>query len=62
MFNGMIPLSLYISLEIVKLAQVASMSDIDMYDEQSDTPMQARTSAINEELGQVRYGLRFQLT
>jgi len=61
MVNGMIPLSLYISLEIVKLWQVSSMGDIDMYDEQSDTPMESRTSTINEELGQVRYGLIFQL-
>jgi phospholipid-translocating ATPase len=55
MFNTMIPLSLYVSLEIVKLFQMILMNDIDMYDEDSDTPMEARTSTINEELGQVRY-------
>ncbi|KAI9816820.1 MAG: hypothetical protein M1827_001465 [Pycnora praestabilis] len=55
MFNTMIPLSLYVSLEIVKLAQMALMNDIDMYDEMSDTPMEARTSTINEELGQISY-------
>ena len=54
MFNSMIPLSLYISLDIVKQAQIRSMEDIDMYDEQSDTPVEARTSTINENLGQVR--------
>ncbi|KAI9788660.1 MAG: hypothetical protein M1835_002165 [Candelina submexicana] len=55
MFNTMIPLSLYVSLEIVKLAQMFLMNDVDMYDAASDTPMEARTSTINEELGQVSY-------
>ncbi|KAI9886346.1 MAG: triosephosphate isomerase [Watsoniomyces obsoletus] len=55
MFNTLIPLSLYVSLEIVKLAQIYLMNDIDMYDEASDTPMESRTSTINEELGQVSY-------
>ena len=54
MFNTLIPLSLYVSLEIIKLAQIFLMDDIDMYDEVSDTPMEPRTSTINEELGQVR--------
>lgn len=58
MFNPMIPLALYISLEFVKLAQIGLMADdIEMYDKESDTPMQPRTSTINEELGQVRYGV-----
>lgn len=51
----MIPLSLYVSLEIVKLFQMLLMNDVDMYDEASNTPMEARTSTINEELGQVKY-------
>ncbi|KAI9678592.1 MAG: hypothetical protein M1817_005649 [Caeruleum heppii] len=55
MFNTLIPLSLYVSLEIVKLAQMFLMNDIDMYHEASNTPMEARTSTINEELGQVSY-------
>ncbi|MCJ1296601.1 hypothetical protein MMC34_008167 [Xylographa carneopallida] len=56
LLNTMIPLSLYVSLEIVKLCQVLLMtSDIHMYDEISSTPMEARTSTINEELGQVSY-------
>jgi phospholipid-translocating ATPase len=54
MFNTMIPLSLYVSLEIVKLAQMYFLNDIDLYDAESDTPLEARTSTINEELGQVR--------
>ena len=55
LFNTMIPLSLYVSLEIVKLFQMYFMNDIDMYDEDSNTPMESRTSTINEELGQVSY-------
>lgn len=54
MFNTMIPISLYVSLEIVKVAQMFLLNDIDMYDEDSNTPLEARTSTINEELGQVR--------
>ncbi|KAF2279979.1 phospholipid-translocating P-type ATPase [Westerdykella ornata] len=56
MFNTMIPLSLYVSLEIVKLAQMWFLfGDVDMYDETSDTPCEPRTSTINEELGQISY-------
>ncbi|KAL6709173.1 drs2 neo1 protein [Coniothyrium glycines] len=56
MFNTMIPLSLYVSLEIVKLAQMFFLhTDIDMYDPISDTPCEPRTSTINEELGQISY-------
>ncbi|KIW21502.1 hypothetical protein PV08_02082 [Exophiala spinifera] len=55
MLNTMLPLSLYVSLEIVKVAQMFLMNDIDMYDPETDTPMEAHTSTINEELGQVSY-------
>ncbi|GAB7345624.1 hypothetical protein MBLNU457_3920t1 [Dothideomycetes sp. NU457] len=55
MFNTMIPLSLYVSLEIVHLVQMLMLNDIDMYDEASNTPFEARTSTINEELGQISY-------
>ncbi|KAF9883785.1 hypothetical protein FE257_002815 [Aspergillus nanangensis] len=56
MFNTMIPISLYVSMEIVKVAQMFMLNaDIDMYDPETDTPLEARTSTINEELGQVSY-------
>jgi len=55
MFNTMIPLSLYVSLEIVHFVQMLMLNDIDMYDEVSNTPFEARTSTINEELGQIGY-------
>lgn len=55
MFNTMIPISLYVSMEIVKVGQMYLMNDIDMYDPETDTPIETRTSTINEELGQVSY-------
>ncbi|KAL4891051.1 hypothetical protein BDV59DRAFT_183114 [Aspergillus ambiguus] len=56
MFNTMIPISLYVSMEIVKVAQMLMLNaDVDMYDPETDTPLEARTSTINEELGQVSY-------
>lgn len=54
LFNTLIPLSLYVSLEIVKVCQMFFLNDIEMFDEVSNTPLEARTSTINEELGQVK--------
>lgn len=56
LFNTMIPLALYVSMEIIKLSQMIMLQwDVDMYHEESDTPCEARTATINEELGQIRY-------
>ncbi|KAF5575182.1 phospholipid-translocating ATPase [Fusarium pseudocircinatum] len=55
MFNTLIPLSLYISLEIIKLGQLYLLQDAEMYDPISDTPMVANTTTILENLGQVSY-------
>jgi phospholipid-translocating ATPase len=56
MFNTLIPLSLYVSMEIIKVAQMIILQmDVDMYHEPSNTPCEARTASINEELGQVSY-------
>lgn len=54
-FNTLIPLSLYVSLEIVKIGQVMLLRDIDMYDPTCNTPMVANTTTILEDLGQVSY-------
>ncbi|KAJ4389377.1 drs2 neo1 protein [Gnomoniopsis smithogilvyi] len=54
-FNTLIPLSLYVSLEIVKIGQVMLLRDVDMYDPASNTPMGANTTTILENLGQVSY-------
>ncbi|SPO06961.1 related to ATPases [Cephalotrichum gorgonifer] len=55
MFNTLIPLSLYISLEIIKLGQLYFLGDVEMYDPVSNTPMVANTMTILENLGQVNY-------
>jgi len=56
LFNTMIPLALYVSMEIIKISQMIMLQwDVDMYDEKSNTPCEARTATINEELGQIRY-------
>ncbi|AEO66487.1 uncharacterized protein THITE_2114616 [Thermothielavioides terrestris NRRL 8126] len=55
-FNNVIPLALYVSLEIVKIAQMLLLnSDVEMYDEASDTPARCNTNTILENLGQVGY-------
>lgn len=56
LFNTLIPISLYVTLEFVRLCQAAYISwDRDMYDPDSGTYAQSRTSTLNEELGQVAY-------
>jgi phospholipid-translocating ATPase len=56
MFNNVVPLALYISLEIVKIGQLLMLnSDIQMYDEETDTPARCNTNTILENLGQVGY-------
>lgn len=56
MFNTLIPLSLYVSMEVIKIAQIFMLQyDLDLYHEESGTPCQAHTATINEELGQVSY-------
>ena len=58
MFNNVIPLALYISLEIVKVGQMLMISsDVEMYDEETNTPMTCNTNTILENLGQVSYVL-----
>ncbi|EFA86147.1 P-type ATPase [Heterostelium album PN500] len=55
-FAVMIPISLYVSLELVKVAQAVYISwDLDMYHPESDTPARSRTSNLSEELGQIEY-------
>ena len=52
----MIPLSLYITVELVKLGQIYFITnDLDLYDEASDKRILCRALNINEDLGQVEY-------
>ncbi|RAL59794.1 hypothetical protein DID88_000423 [Monilinia fructigena] len=55
LFNTLIPLSLYVSLEIIKVGQLLLMHDVEMYDPVSNTPMVSNTSTILENLGQISY-------
>ncbi|CCH59754.1 hypothetical protein TBLA_0B09370 [Henningerozyma blattae CBS 6284] len=56
MYNTMIPLSLYVTMEIIKVFQGKFMEwDIDMYYAENDTPCESRSATILEELGQVSY-------
>lgn len=54
LYGYLIPISLYVSIEVVKILQASFINqDIHMYDGETGTPAQARTSNLNEELGQV---------
>ncbi|GJN23863.1 hypothetical protein PR202_gb11553 [Eleusine coracana subsp. coracana] len=54
LYSYFIPISLYISIEIVKILQAGFINnDIKMYDKESNEPTHARTSNLNEELGMV---------
>lgn len=54
--NSMIPISLIISLEMVKMAQAYFISnDEDMYSEENDRYSKVFTSSLNEELGQIQF-------
>ncbi|CAF1156268.1 unnamed protein product [Adineta steineri] len=56
LFNNLIPISLQITVDFVKFIQAYFINwDRDMYDPETDTPASARTSNLNEELGQVKY-------
>jgi phospholipid-translocating ATPase len=55
LYNTMVPLSLYVSLEIIKVGQLLLMNDVEMYDPVSDTPITCNTTTILENLGQVDY-------
>ncbi|KAL3654359.1 putative phospholipid-transporting ATPase 9 [Castilleja foliolosa] len=54
LYTNLIPISLYVSIEIVKVLQSIFINrDVNMYYEETDKPAHARTSNLNEELGQV---------
>ncbi|KAG2499397.1 hypothetical protein HYH03_002971 [Edaphochlamys debaryana] len=55
LYSYLVPISLYVSIEMVKVFQsmVLINHDRDMYHAETDTPAMARTSNLNEELGMV---------
>lgn len=58
LINQLIPISLYVTLELVKVMQCTLLTwDLQMYHRESGTPFLCRTTTLNEELGQVQYVL-----
>ncbi|KAK6241994.1 hypothetical protein SCA6_007383 [Theobroma cacao] len=57
LYSTIIPISLYVSIEMIKFIQSTQFinKDLNMYHAETDTPALARTSNLNEELGQVEY-------
>ncbi|KAJ0974205.1 hypothetical protein J5N97_016170 [Dioscorea zingiberensis] len=57
LYSTIIPISLYVSIEMIKFIQCTQFinKDLNMYHIESGTPALARTSNLNEELGQVEY-------
>ena len=52
----LIPISLYVSIELVKMAQVFFITnDVDLYDAEWDRRVQCRALNITEDLGQIQY-------
>lgn len=57
LYSPIIPISLYVSVEMIKFIQSTQFinNDLRMYHAESNTAALARTSNLNEELGQVEY-------
>ena len=54
LFSALIPISLYVTLEVARLVQVLFINqDRAMYDSETDTRANARTSNLNEALGSI---------
>ncbi|XP_066518779.1 phospholipid-transporting ATPase VA [Hoplias malabaricus] len=52
----LIPISLFVSIEIVKICQVFFIhQDMELYDEETDSHLQCRALNITEDLGQMQY-------
>nr|XP_032514833.1 probable phospholipid-transporting ATPase IM isoform X1 [Danaus plexippus plexippus] len=54
--NTVVPISLYVSVEVIRFAQSFLINwDENMYYEKTGTAAKARTTTLNEELGQIQY-------
>lgn len=54
--NTVVPISLYVSVEVIRLGHSYFINwDRKMYYARKNTPAEARTTTLNEELGQVEY-------
>ena len=56
LLNTVVPISLYVSVEILRFVHSLWINfDREMYDPKLDVSARARTTTLNEELGQVQY-------
>lgn len=56
LYSNLVPISMFVTVELIKYYQAFMISsDLDLYDEASDTPTVVRTSSLVEELGQIEY-------
>lgn len=56
LYNNLIPISLIVTTEVVRLQHAALISaDLDMYYELRDTPAVVRTSSLVEDLGRIEF-------
>lgn len=54
--NTVVPISLYVSVEVIRFCHSLWINwDAKMYYEPTDTAAKARTTTLNEELGQIQY-------
>ncbi|KAK9754365.1 Phospholipid-translocating P-type ATPase C-terminal [Popillia japonica] len=54
--NTVVPISLYVSVEVIRFVQSFLINwDNKMHDDRSNTHAKARTTTLNEELGQIEY-------
>ncbi|XP_068165952.1 phospholipid-transporting ATPase ID-like isoform X4 [Antennarius striatus] len=54
--NTLVPISLYVSVEIIRLGNSFYIDwDSKMFYTRNNTPAEARTTTLNEELGQIKY-------
>ena len=56
LYNNFIPISLYVTMEIVNLGQADMIAaDAEMYEEETDTPCMVKSGNLVQELGQISH-------
>lgn len=56
LLHNLVPISLLVTMEVIRIRLGDLIeSDMDLYDEETDTPAVAKTTSLVEELGQVQY-------
>ena len=56
MYNNFVPISLYVTIEMINYVQASYIdNDLEMYDDEDDVPALARTSNMNADLGMIAH-------